>query len=198
MESRPESDKKKWASAPPPQPREQNGSSINSQLNVAIKSNDDDIILFMQPQRHHCSTISQLSEGLAMQDEDLQQLKTSLRVRLKPKTQDESEDPKEDYLRVAVGNMLERIVFWDQDRAVSMEQDYDCKNLSMLPTIEDLTLSDSRYLIDRFRKGLLRLNGWDWRRQWATLDEETLRGLLRYTLLHARPVLAWELDLTAI
>lgn len=96
--------------------------------------------------------------------------------------------------------MLERIVEWDRDQAEAMERENACALssipvLSSIPTTEHLNEIDARYLVERFRRVMLSLPREDYRSAYGKLPEELLLGLLHYTFMIARPVLAWELDL---
>ena len=90
--------------------------------------------------------------------------------------------------------MLERIVYWDRDESMKFEEQHDCKALSMVPLLEDTDQDNMQRIIEKFRTAMRRLKSSDWRRSWGECKEETLYGLLRFTFLHSRPVLAWELD----
>ena len=90
--------------------------------------------------------------------------------------------------------MLERIVYWDRNEAMAFEEANDAKALSMIPLLEDTDQDKMEHIIFKFRSAIRGLKYSDWRRFWADLDEEILYGLLRFTFLHSRPVLAWELD----
>ena len=90
--------------------------------------------------------------------------------------------------------MLERIVYFDRDESISFEEEHDSKALSTIPMLGDMNRQSLGRITTKFREAMLRLKPSDWRREWDELNDETLSGLLRFTFLHARPILAWELD----
>ena len=92
------------------------------------------------------------------------------------------------------GHMLERIIYWDRDQAMQFEQDHDVKALTMMPLLEELDSAQMAQIVDKFRLAIKRLKHSDWRRFWADLEGSILRQLVRFTFLHARPVLTWELS----
>ena len=90
--------------------------------------------------------------------------------------------------------MLERIVYWDRDKSMKFEKEHDCKALSCVPLLEDTEQDKMQQIVEKFRMAVQMLKVSDWRKPWGDLKDETLHGLLRFTFLHSRPVLAWELD----
>ena len=95
------------------------------------------------------------------------------------------------------GNMLERIVAWDLNRAEALEQP-DVPLLSTIPTAATLNKVDAIYILKMFRLGMKKIPGEDIRSQVGRLPDQDLMALLHFTLLISRPVLVWELDLDEI
>ena len=94
--------------------------------------------------------------------------------------------------------MLERMVYFDRDKAIKFEEEHESKVVSTIPLLGDLDHQSLIYITAKFREAMRRLKHSDWRKEWSDLSQETLSGLLRLTFLHARPILGWELDLDEV
>ena len=95
------------------------------------------------------------------------------------------------------GNMLERVITWDRDRAEAFE-DNEALLLSSIPTADGVNKVDAEYIVETFRQAMRQLPDDDVRLKFGELDVGILINLLHFTFLVSRPVLAWELDIDDI
>ncbi|KAL9103395.1 MAG: hypothetical protein Q9163_001571, partial [Psora crenata] len=169
-------------------------SMTHKQLEVLSKSGEEVKLMFVSPRESHLSSEIDSFAGLQLRGRSMEDIRTELEEVFRPKGYEDMVDAR-DHLRVAVGNMLERIISWDRRCAVVNEEGLGFKLLSSVPRADTISDIDAKYLVKQFRKAIKCLHEGDWRLPWAEMEENKLLALLYYTFLLSRPVLAWELDL---
>ncbi|KAL9127320.1 MAG: hypothetical protein Q9217_003782 [Psora testacea] len=164
------------------------------QLDVVPKRGGEGKIIYLSPRKNHFTTEPDPFAEARLCNKSVEDLRAELEHVLRPENYEELEETR-DYLRVAVGNMLERIICWDRESAVLKEERAGFKVLSIVPKADTISEHDAKHLVKQFRKAINTLRQGDWRLFWADLEESELLGLLYYTFLLSRPILAWEIDL---
>ena len=102
-----------------------------------------------------------------------------------------------DTLKAVASSMIQSIIAWDLDRAKTLEQE-DVPILSTVPMAESINEVDALCIAQIFVAGMKKFPQSDSRSKFAELPIKDLFMLLHFTLLVARPVLAWELDFDEI